>query len=1460
MRRLNVKLLVYLIVALVAVGAVIAVLWRVNLSRTLEAQLADAQKAEAEGRREDAYEYYRRYLKQVPNSPQAACSLALVAADLADSTPTREMKAVAYNALEYALRLDASRTDVRERLVKYTMMIGRFSDAIDHLTILLTPYCEYPVDDNKVMTAQLTQDVTEAAEDKKAEMLEKVARYENDWATALFATGNDAEADQVFRFSIEHAPKQFETYLAYSTLLREKMRRPEDADAIISKLVEQNPDSFKAWLAKAQYDDRLGRFEDALKDVQKALELAPDEADSLLLHGRLLRQSGEFDAAEKDLLHCLELHPGDVRVYQQLASLYQQHDQPARAMEYVDAGIKRIPNSIELLMLKTDFQINDLDKEGAQKTMEKLRKLRPVAEQLDYLNARLLMLDGDHIKASQILESIRPLLTRNKDLRVHVNFLLARCYDRLGQRDLMADAYQRVLDDDPKNTAAELALRYEKLRLSNDPSELDPAEMAARGVALTEPTLFQIELSKQLGLPEAEQSWEGCQAIVDNFRKRVEALPDGEDKDRQSVLVRMLNAELLSYQGKVNEAMEIVRGEIARDPKEASFWLALSAHADRADPENGMLKILDEAEAAIGQNVLLLQMRLNRVARSRDEQAVKNLLALEPKVLEFKDPQDLTVLLGSMAELLFAMGNYPDAQRIFGIADEKAPTPDLRIRLRRFDLAYAARNEEDMLKLMESIANLMGKESAEYYYASASRIVSMIDAGKMDSTNVPEAREYVKKAHDLRPRWGALARLDAQLDEIEGNIESAVANYEKGIELGEVTRGYVIRLMTLYYTRGEYEKASQLMDSLRLNDRDDALGQFAARIAYAKGDLETALKLQQGTCEHSKSAEDFLFLGQLYEQHNKEGDIAAAEVAYRKAAELAQQSPRVWTTLVGFLIRNNRVKDAEDVVAELPQRLEEVRVHLVLAACWEMLGKADDAESEYTKQLNQDPQSFAAERNLAAFLIRANKRAEAVDHLNAILARQDQAKVSDQPHLVFARQTLAKLLSATGNYQELKRGLELIDQNARGGVLPVDDVMLKATLLGTRVDRTSRLQAIQLLEDLLRSRPGGVGSATPGEHFLLATLYDKEDSEEAWAKARDHMVSALTDNQENLLYLQTFIKMLIKRNVLNEAEAWMKKLEAVAPKTDFLVDCQARFLAASNKPEEALALIKDAVPDPIPALPEEINRVLGASRLLEELKIADYQPAEQQLMRYLTQRPEDVLFLAAFYGRRHNIDKAMEVCERAMANRTALEVSQTALLALRQCLDVAKPEHYEKAEVWVQKALADVPNDVRCELMQADLRDLQGNYAEAARLYEEILKRDDLGEGTRITAQNNLAYIKAVKFNDTKEALALINKALEIGGPMAELLDTKAIVLMGLGDVEQALRLLTESLMDTPTDPVKLFHLARAYVKASDLEMAQEKLELARKNGLDLKMLPQLEHDTYRDLLSSLGAGSGNTQ
>jgi cellulose synthase operon protein C len=147
----------------------------------------------------------------------------------------------------------------------------------------------------------------------------------------------------------------------------------------------------------------------------------------------------------------------------------------------------------------------------------------------------------------------------------------------------------------------------------------------------------------------------------------------------------------------------------------------------------------------------------------------------------------------------------------------------------------------------------------------------------------------------------------------------------------------------------------------------------------------------------------------------------------------------------------------------------------------------------------------------------------------------------------------------------------------------------------------------------------------------------------------------------------------------------------------------------------------------------------------------------------------------------------------------------------------------------------------------AAVRRLQQDYAGVIALYRESLKTNN----TDTLMLNNLAWLVALSERNGTAALESIERAIELDGPQANLLDTRAVAYLANNQPQEAVKDLKEALTEQPTAH-RYFHLAQAHHQAGEMAAARDVFQRGVRLGLAEDKVDPLERDAYRRLRSEL--------
>ena len=202
------------------------------------------------------------------------------------------------------------------------------------------------------------------------------------------------------------------------------------------------------------------------------------------------------------------------------------------------------------------------------------------------------------------------------------------------------------------------------------------------------------------------------------------------------------------------------------------------------------------------------------------------------------------------------------------------------------------------------------------------------------------------------------------------------------------------------------------------------------------------------------------------------------------------------------------------------------------------------------------------------------------------------------------------------------------------------------------------------------------------------------------------------------------------------------------------------------------------------------------------------------------------------------IDQCLKLTEAPVARATLLA---NAVVASGQ----ATPADLKRIQPHIEKALKDERDSLSVRLSGALFHLVAGNQEEAVALYRGIIKQSP----NNPVALNNLAAMLGEDGRQIGEAETHIDAAIDAHGRLAELLDTKAMILVRKNELGNAVELLQQATdLQLFPNPLHEFHLAVALARAGEHQSARQRYTRSKANGLGQQLLTTGDRELVEEL------------
>jgi tetratricopeptide (TPR) repeat protein len=1442
MRRLNIKLLSILALSTIVLCAGVYFVHAWQLDSNIDSLFHEAKQAQAEKNNQRAMELYRRYLAHAPaNSPfiaEGRCNLAVVADDMAQESGGKiSALRMAYALLKDANIADPENPEVKRRLINYYLIDRGSPNALKLADELIRELLKDSPDDVDLHMRLAASQQGRSRDQEAIQTLARVVGY--NLATDEFQSSKALDATTL------------EAYLQLAQLLSsQKTDKLDAAKKIVDKLVSINPDEYKAHEYRARYwrwrlqQDTAEADHDTIRgwieeDLAAARKLSPNNGQVLMASADFATEQEKYEEAEKYLREAVDHYDNKFVIYAKLADALLRQGKRDEALVEIERGRVEMPDHAVLLRVQADLQLDSNQIEEAEKTIEKLTEVLEKQQlgtreddaasryYLQYLKARVSFHKRDWVAARRQLERVRPLMATSKDVVRRINDYLSVCYQQLGESDRIAEnTLQGVLREVNQlmtsgniNAATELMRRLEE--------QLGRQRFLSVPVFRT--TWVNLLVNKAAAAPTTDDDrWEQVDELLEDLKNV---------KEFEGVEKIVTEANILYLKGQKADAgrmlQEAVRGDYKNDVRVWTAWINMF---QKERPEE-TLKQIDLAQEALGDNVIVRLLRIAHLLSQTDKKPAAEMAAelatLGENTANYS-PEDRSRLLQGLATAHLRLGDTATALRMYQeIAKGNKNDPTIQMQI--FNLALASGNDEAMDVSLTAIGELLGTQSAQHKQMEAARIVSRVDRKKVDAAKLQEAKDLIADAKKKRPRWHELARLEGDIALVERRADDALAHFEEAVELGSRNIRVLRQLAALLHAAGRHDDALAKLALLGENEKA-GLTRIEADSHSLTDNPERALALAKKAIQDDKDNwNNRIWYGQLLARTGKHPE---AEEQFRRAVELNPEEAGAWVILVAHLVQNEKKDEAIQVTRRAEAALSEDVAAGVLAQCYELLKDMSRAEKYYRQFHQIDPESTQSNRILAQFYLRSGQLQTAQEYIANILRKPSTE--ADQ-NVFWARRVLAELKSKDGTYRDTLLALKLLEANQLEGKEQPADKRLRAYLLGRRPERASRLEAVRLFEELRASK-----QLAEADLFALANLHLLTGNFEKFSAVMQSL--PLNKNQA---YLATYVDALVRHDMLDQAGPLLRQLETLDSSAPSAIALRARLLHKHDKTNEAVKLLKTLVPDTLDV--NKLGLLPEVAQLMEDFGHAD--EAALLYRRFEREHPAGVLAHAAFLGRQGDLDQAFQLLSAAKNKLAIAAVIQNGLTILQAHSQKDKQQkidakYFQALESWFAQAESKEPNSLRVAVLRPHLFTLQERHDKSMELYEQLIAREDLPPAQRAMFLNNLAYMNTIRGQKLAESREMIDEAIEIMGPNSDLLDTRAVTLLGV-DNQKAIEDLNTAIAESP-DAIKYFHLALVELDSNNLGSARTALAQANEKGFDIDALDPAEREQHNRLVEAL--------
>ena len=807
--------------------------------------------------------------------------------------------------------------------------------------------------------------------------LEKDANYAEariGLAGAYLNSGKLDKAEKEYQKVLLQNPTRQDLLLQLAALYIQK-KQPEKALLELDKYHSDNNETAESLVLYGRAHGASGDVASAEKFFKKALLLDPSSVAPRINLAKVYLQQGDLARSRQYLEEILSLDKKNIEAYYLLASVATRAGDRKAALQAYQQLTQVAPKQIQALYMAGILQLDSGDLTGAKATVDKLLTTFPKRPEGGRLNGLLLYRQGKYAEAKVALESslqIQPHLLSY--------FFLGLSYYELQQYDFALNQFQKALDINPAFGRARVLVAMTLLKQKHIEDAINEIQKALRADPknayahniLGSAYLAAGEYDK--GMAELEAATELDPGLADaHLKQGIFHLAKGQSAKGEADLEQavaaapeVLNSRLMlvthylrqkNYPAAIKSLQEGMNG--SKTDALLKNYLA-AAYFSQKKPEKA-LAALNQAKEL---NPDYLTPYFNIASYYASQSQYDKAIAEYRLVLE-KDGKNIRALLG-IAALYNVQGNESALAKIYqqieATTTEQGYVVVARYQLKQKNLVEAlAVVDRGLAVFKKSVPLLELKgglhlqqkqlEQAESTYielagVSPERGNSLLVRFYLVSGQQEKASQLIANTlnSDADKEYPYL--LSSGLLRSQKKLDEAVEVLQKGIATVKNPLRLQMQLGRIYEQTGKLQQAEQLYQRIvaaapRFSPAYTSLGFIRER----SGNKGAARDFYKKALKYD--AKNVAALNNLaYLLADNFGEDKAALKYAMNAYRLQPSDPRIMDTLGYILVKNQRAKDALNLLSKAHELLPDVpAVALHLAQAKMQIGEKVEAKT-----------------------------------------------------------------------------------------------------------------------------------------------------------------------------------------------------------------------------------------------------------------------------------------------------------------------------------------------------------------------------------------------------------------------------------------------------------------------------------------------------------------------------------
>lgn len=747
------------------------------------------------------------------------------------------------------------------------------------------------------------------------------------------------------------------------------------------------------------------------------------------------------------------------------------------------------------------------------------------------------------------------------------------------------------------------------------------------------------------------------------------------------------------------------------------------------------------------------------------------------------------------AQKQLASGNPNGAVVLLKNALEKDQNfSDARFQLGR---AYAAAGKQEQAEkeFRKVLVQMPGRAEARLEL-----VKTLIALVKSDDA-LKEVAEYLKVMPNSPDGLEQQGLAHAQ----KRNFAEAEALLKQVLNLDPKRLQAKLELATIYVAQEKVPAARTLLEETIAGDPQNIRPYYIlASIEAANGKLDAALELYRKIIAVKPTEVQALYRAGMIHLDRGEQDKAG-----QLAEQLLQKFPKngEGARLKGML-QYQRKQYAEAITSlqnanKLQQTLEG---YYYLGLSLYSKGDLETALSQFRAILDRSP-NFDQARLMTGMILLSQKRVDdAIKEIRRVIEANDRNALA---HNLLGSAYMAKGMVEEG-MRELNRATQLdpkiIDAHLKKGIFYLSKGNQQA-------GETELATAVKVAPDVLNTR------------FLLASYYQRRGEP---AKALSTLKAGLTGKQGDAALYNGMAGLMLSQRKAKEGLEYLQKAKQADPGLFSTYFNLATYYAATGQHDKAIAEYQGVLQKE----PANVRALLGMAAL-NDLKGREKEALDYYTRAKETRTPAGFLALAAYYAKKKDTTKALNVLDEAIKadakNAAALEMKGTLLASEKKFndalkvfdnLDVVSPDRGLPLKIRTLVAMKEIPKAIeQARRITTQKPNAAAGYLVMASIYAS--QKDypraiaEVKNGIRVDAKNPQAHLELGNLlaasKNQAGAMAAYGDALKVQPNFAPALFAQGALLDATGKKKEAVQKYRDTLAKADNYVPALNNLAFLY-------------------------------------------------